>query len=134
MMFLLLALCACNTQKHIETSKEENIETESLVNEKTDKNTVKYVTIVKYQQVKDSVTGEYPVESVTKIKETNNDKIVKETQEDTKEAVKETIVEDKKTEQKVSNYIWCFVAGAISMLVIIGLIKVVIWYVKSKTL
>lgn len=104
---------------------------EVTINETTDKNTTKYITITKYVTIKDTVTNEYPIESITEIKEVNNDKIKTETKSDVKTESKETVIEDKETKSETSNYIWCFIAGIVSTLIIIIIIKLLIWYIKK---
>lgn len=100
--------------------------------EKTDKNTTKFIIITKYQEKKDSTTGEYPIESITKIKEVNNDKVVTETKGESKEQTEEHIKEDIKKGTDIKWYIACFASGVIITLIVIGLIKLLIWYVRKK--
>lgn len=119
MILLFLCCMGCSTQKHLE----QHVETEKImattqaldVNEVTDKNTTKFIVITEYREVRDTVTGEYPVKSITEITEVNNDKIVTETKAETNQTVEEQTVEDKKEDvKKESNmkwYIVCFCAG-----------------------
>lgn len=130
---VLMIMYGCNVQKHVQTDKVESSNTSLVVNETTDKNTIRYITITKYVTEKDSTTGEYPIESVTEIEERNNDKIVTESKEDKQEKVEEKTVEDKKTEQKFTNYIWAFLIGVGVTLVIVVIIRLLVWYIKRRT-
>lgn len=123
-------MLSCNVQKHVQTGKAITTENKIDITEKTDKNTTRFIVITKYQEKKDTVTGEYPVESITEIKEVNNDKVTTETQSKTNKQIEEHITEDSKTSTDVKWYVVCFVAGIVVTLIIIGLIKLLILYLK----
>ena len=122
---MILLLSSCNVTKHIETSKQEITDNKIETVEQTDKNTVKYITITEYQTVYDTITKEYPVKSVTFIKEENKDKITSNTKEEQHVEEQEVTTEDKKTEFKLSGYIWCFVAGCVITILLIIIFKLV---------
>ena len=100
------------------------------ITEKTDKNTTKFIVITKYKEKKDSVTGEYPIESVTEIKEVNNDKVTTQSKIENNEETKEQVKEDIKKGSDVKWYIICFISGIVSTIIAIGLIKLLIIYLK----
>ena len=125
-ILLLLLLPACNVQKHIQTERITTTNKLLDITERTDKNTTRFIVITKYQEKKDSVTGEQPIESITEIKEVNNDKVVTNTKEENKEVIEEQTKEDIKKESSLKWYIICFCAGVITTLLIIGAIKLLI--------
>lgn len=100
------------------------------ITEKTDKNTTKFIVITKYQEKKDTTTGEYPIESITEIKEVNNDKVTTQSKIENNEETKEQVKEDTKKGSDVKWYVVCFVAGIVVTLIVIGLIKLLILYLK----
>lgn len=120
---MLLMLTACNVQKHVEMDKVTTTENRLDITEKQHKNTTRFIVITKYQEKKDSITGEYPIESVTEIKEVNNDKITTEVKGESNEQVKEQTKEDTKTGSDFKWYLVCFIAGSLTVLLIIGIIK-----------
>lgn len=131
MILLLILLPACKVQKHMEMDKVTTTENKVDVVETTDKNTTRFIVITKYQNSMDSL-GNYPVESVTEIKEVNNDKVVTETKGESKEQTEEHVTEDTKKGTDIKWYIVCFCAGIAVTLIVIGLIKLLIWYIRSK--
>lgn len=135
--YIVIIICmllfhGCKIQKHLEIDKVHSEDNKIEVVETTDKNTVRFITITKYVTVRDTVTNEYPIESVTTIEEHNNDKVVSTTKEEQHIEEQEEITEDKKTDTSISTYIWCIAAGAGGMLVIVILISLVVWYIKRK--
>lgn len=132
-LFILTVLfTCCNTQKHIETNRVESTKNEVAIDETTNKNTIKVITITEYREKKDSVTGEYPVKSVTNITETNNDKIKSKTTSATEQDIEEEHKEDKKTEQKFTSYLIAFGLGALTVIILYLIVRLVIWYIKRK--
>lgn len=132
LIILLLLFTSCNTQKHVQMDRLITTENKIDITEKTDKNTTKFIVITKYKEKKDSVTGEYPIESVTKIKEVNNDKVTTQSKIENNEETKEQIKEDIKKGSDVKWYIICFIAGIISTIIVIVLIKLLILYLKRS--
>ena len=130
LMILLLLFASCNTQKHIQTDRLTSTENKIDIKQINDKNTTRFIVITKYQENKDTTTGEYPIESITKIKEVNNDKITTESKIENNEKTKEQVKEDIKKGSDVKWYIVCFVAGVVVTLIVIGLIKLLILYLK----
>lgn len=130
LMILLLLFASCNTQKHIQTDRLTTTENKIDIKQINDKNTTRFIVITKYQENKDTTTGEYPIESVTKIKEVNNDKITTEGNIENNEKTKEQVKEDIKKGSDVKWYIVCFVAGVVVTIIVIGLIKLLILYLK----
>lgn len=130
LIILLLLFTSCNTQKHVQMDRLITTENKIDITEKTDKNTTKFIVITKYKEKKDSVTGEYPIESVTEIKEVNNDKITTQSKIENNEETKEQVKEDIKKGSDVKWYIICFIAGIISTIIVIVLIKLLILYLK----
>ena len=130
LMILLLLFASCNTQKHIQMDRLTTTENKIDIKQINDKNTTRFIVITKYQENKDTTTGEYPIESVTKIKEVNNDKITTESKIENNEKTKEQVKEDIKKGSDVKWYIVCFVSGIVVTLIIIGLIKLLILYLK----
>lgn len=131
MCILSMALPSCKTQKHLEVDRTTNVNQEVSEDENIDRNTVKHITIIQYSSKKDTTTGEYPIEKVTDITETNNDKVVKKKAETTKVEEEETV----KAEEKPSNnwkwYIICFCAGAATVIIIWFIVKLIIWYIRK---
>ena len=130
LMILLLLFASCNTQKHIQMDRLTTTENKIDIKQINDKNTTRFIVITKYQESKDTTTGEYPIESITKIKEVNNDKITTEGKIENNEKTKEQVKEDIKKGSNVKWYIVCFVAGIVVTIIIIGLIKLLILYLK----
>ena len=130
LMILLLLFASCNTQKHVQMDRLTTTENKIDITEKTDKNTTKFIVITKYQEKKDTTTGEYPIESVTEIKEVNNDKVTTQSKIENNEETKEQVKEDIKKGSDVKWYVICFVAGIVVTLIVIGLIKLLILYLK----
>ena len=130
LMILLLLFASCNTQKHIQMDRLTTTENKIDIKQINDKNTTRFIVITKYQESKDTTTGEYPIESITKIKEVNNDKITTEGKIENNEKTKEQVKEDIKKGSDVKWYIVCFVAGIVVTIIIIGLIKLLILYLK----
>lgn len=130
LIILLLLFASCNTQKHVQMDRLITTENKIDITEKTDKNTTKFIVITKYKEKKDSITGEYPIESVTEIKEVNNDKITTQSKIENNEETKEQVKEDIKKGSDVKWYIICFIAGIVSTIIVIGLIKLLILYLK----
>ena len=130
LMILLLLFASCNTQKHIQMDRLTTTENKIDIKQINDKNTTKFIVITKYQENKDTTTGEYPIESITKIKEVNNDKITTESNIENNEETKEQVKEDIKKGSDVKWYIVCFVSGIVVTIIVIGLIKLLILYLK----
>ena len=130
-MILLLLFASCNTQKHIQMDRLTTTENKINITEKTNKNTTKFIVITKYQEKKDTTTGEYPIESVTKIKEVNNDKVTTQSKIENNEETKEQVKEDIKKGSDVKWYVICFVAGIVVTLIVILFIKLLILYIKK---
>jgi len=131
LMILLLLFASCNTQKHIQMDRLTTTENKINITEKTNKNTTKFIVITKYQEKKDTTTGEYPIESVTKIKEVNNDKVTTQSKIENNEETKEQVKEDIKKGSDVKWYVICFVAGIVVTLIVILFIKLLILYIKK---
>ena len=129
----MILLTSCNITKHLETSKQEVEDNKVEMVETTDKNTVKYITITEYQTVYDTITKEYPVKSITHIKEENKDKVTNTTNSEQHKESDEQTIEDKETKSSVSGYIWCLVIGFIIGVVLVILISLIVWYVKNRT-
>lgn len=126
---LMLLLSSCSVQKHIETGKQEVEDVKVETVETTDKNTVKYITITEYQTVYDTITKEYPVKSITHIKEENKDKIVTTSNEEKHIEAEEQVIEDNKTKSSASGYIWSFIAGCVVTLIITIFVRLCIRYI-----
>lgn len=133
-VIILLAFLfhGCKIQKHVEMDKLEVADNKVEVVETNDRNTVRFITITKYQTIRDTITNDYPIESVTTIEERNNDKVITKTNAESHTEEQETVTEDKKTDTSISTYIWCVIAGAFGMLIIVVLVKIIIWYIKKK--
>lgn len=130
LMILLLLFASCNTQKHVQMDRLTTTENKIDITENIDKNTTKFIVITKYKEKKDTTTGEYPIESVTEIKEVNNDKVTTQSKIENNEETKEQVKEDIKKGSDVKWYIICFIAGIVSTIIVIGLIKLLILYLK----
>lgn len=130
LMILLLLFASCNTQKHVQMDRLTTTENKIDITEKTDKNTTKFIVITKYQEKKDTTTGKYPIESVTEIKEVNNDRVTTQSKIENNEETKEQVKEDIKKGSDIKWYVICFVAGIVVTLIVIGLIKLLILYLK----
>ena len=141
----IVFLSSCNIQKKVVEDKTQQTQTETTqtentnTTEKTDKNTTTVTTITKYITVYDTITKSYPIESVTTITETNNDKIDKHTntnkQEDT--STNEETNEHKSNENKVKsefgNYAIAFGLGCALIIIILLAIKAIKWHIKKRT-
>jgi type III secretory pathway component EscR len=127
-------MLGCKTQKHLQVETKTDVEQQIETTQETNKNTVKYITITKYVTVKDSTTGEYPIESITEITETNQDKITIKQQQNTNTTQQESIKEDSITEPSYNwkLLIYAYSAGILTILIIIGLIKLIKLYLKKK--
>lgn len=130
LMILLLLFASCNTQKHIQMDRLTTTENKIDIKQINDKNTTRFIVITKYQEKKDTTTGEYPIESVTEIKEVNNDKVTTQSKIENNEETKEQLKEDTKKGSDIKWYVICFVAGIVVTLIVIGLIKLLILYLK----
>ena len=132
LIILLLLFASCNTQKHVQMDRLTTTENKIDITEKTDKNTIKFIVITKYQEKKDTTTGEYPIESVTEIKEINNDKVTTQSKTENNEETKEQVKEDIRKGSDIKWYIICFIAGVVLTIIVIGLIKLLILYLKRS--
>lgn len=130
-LLLLLFCVSCNVQKHIQTERITTTNKLLNVTEKTDKNTTKFIVITRYKPNVDSITGKQPIESITEIKEINNDKVVSNTKEEDTQIINEQTEEETKTETNIKWYIVCFCAGIIITLIVIGAIKLLMLYVRG---
>lgn len=129
-MILLLLFASCNTQKHVQMDRLTTTENKIDIKQINDKNTTRFIVITKYQEKKDTTTGEYPIESVTEIKEVNNDKVTTQSKIENNKETKEQLKEDTKKGSDIKWYVICFVAGIVVTLIVIELIKLLILYLK----
>lgn len=136
LLYILCVFCVlgCKTQKHLQVETKTDIEQQTETTQETNKNTVKYITITKYVTVKDTTTGEYPVESITEITETNQDKIITKQQQNTNTTQEETLKADSITEPSYNwkLLLYAYSAGILTILIIIGLIKLIKLYIKHR--
>ena len=131
LMLVLLFCIGCNVQKHLEVEKVSSTQTELKVDETNNRNTTRFIVITKYQTVKDSTTGNYPVESVTEIKEVNNDVVTTKTEEKKEIDEEETIKEDKVVKSDWKIYLWCFLGGIGFMLLLMFIGWLIKLYIKK---
>lgn len=122
----------CKIQKHLEAETKESMDSIITQTTNTDKNTIKEIEIIKYSTVYDTITNEYPIESITKIKEENKDKIKQDTNKEIHGYKEETIKEDTETKPSIANYIYSFLAG-MGLVILIWIAVIIIrWYIKKK--
>lgn len=141
----IVFLSSCNIQKKVVEDKTQQTQTETTqtentnTTETTDKNTTTVTTITKYITVYDTISKSYPIESVTTITESNNDKIEKQTNTNKQENtnINEEVNEQKSTENKVKsewgNYAIAFGLGCLLIIIILIAIKLIKLYIKKKT-
>lgn len=131
LMIVLLFCMGCNVQKHLEVERVKSTQSELKVNETNNRNTTRFIVITKYKDSTDSL-GNQTVESVTKIKEVNNDVITTDTDEKTNTDEEETIKEDKVVKSDWKIYLWCFLGGIGFMLLVILIIRLIRWYIRRR--
>ena len=141
----IVFLSSCNIQKKVVEDRTQQTQTETKqtentnTTETTDKNTTTVTTITKYITVYDTITNSYPIESVTTIKESNNDKIeiLTNTNKQDNTNINEEINENKSSEKKVKsefgNYAIAFGLGCLLIIIILLVRKAIKWYIKKKT-
>lgn len=121
----IVLLSGCHTTKHIVMDRAVSSQQVLNIDERTDKNTIRFITITEYADRVDSVSGEQPVSKVTTIKEVNNDVITTQSKQESNTEIQEHTQESTEKKPLWKTYAICFVAGIVFTLLVILIIKLI---------